>query len=66
MIHLRFQTAERILALIRSNDSMTVQEMSEVLDIPKRTIEREMKKFRSNGRIMREGGKRYGHWKIND
>ncbi len=58
--------AERILALIRSNDSMTVQEMSEVLDIPKRTIEREMKKFRSNGRIMREGGKRYGHWKIND
>lgn len=58
--------AERIIALIRTNEAITVIEMSEVLDIPKRTIEREMKKLRDSERIRREGGNRYGHWKIND
>ena len=58
--------AERILASIRSNASITVQEMAETLEVPKRTLEREMKKLRSSGRIIRVGGNRYGHWRIND
>ncbi len=58
--------AEKIVALIRKNESITVLEMSETLETPKRTIEREMKKLRDIKRIIREGGNRYGHWKIND
>lgn len=58
--------AEKIVALIRENESITVLEMSETLETPKRTIEREMKKLRDIKRIIREGGNRYGHWKIND
>lgn len=58
--------AEKIVALIRENESITVLEMSETLETPKRTIEREMKKLRDTKRITREGGNRYGHWKIND
>lgn len=58
--------AEKIVALIRENESITVLEMSETLETPKRTIEREMKKLRDIKRITREGGNRYGHWKIND
>ena len=44
--------AERILSLIRSNASVMVQEMTKALEIPKRTIEREMKKLRSSGRVI--------------
>lgn len=58
--------AEKIVALICENESITVLEMSETLETPKRTIEREMKKLRDIKRITREGGNRYGHWKIND
>jgi len=58
--------AEKIVALIRENESITVLEMSERLETPKRTIEREMKKLRDIKRITREGGNRYGHWKINN
>ncbi len=58
--------AEKILALIRSDASVTVLEMAKVLQIPKRTIEREIKKLRDEQRIVREGGNRYGHWKINE
>ena len=58
--------AEKIVALIREDESITVLEMSKTLETPKRTIEREMKKLRNIKRITREGGNRYGHWKIND
>ena len=56
--------AERIIELIRLNDSITVLELSEALETPKRTVEREMKKLRDTKRIKREGGNRYGHWII--
>lgn len=57
--------AEKIIELISADDTITVSEIGESLGIPKRTIEREMKKLRDNERIIREGGNRYGHWKIN-
>ncbi len=58
--------AEKIVASIRENESITVLEMSERLETSKRTIEREMKKLRDIKRITREGGNRYGYWKINN
>lgn len=56
--------AEKIIELIRADDTVTVSEMAESLGIPKRTIEREMKRLRDSERISREGGNRYGRWKI--
>ncbi len=58
--------AEKIVALIRENESITVVEMSKTLETPKRTIEREMKKLRNIKRITRVGGKCYGHWVIHE
>lgn len=56
--------AERIIDLIRANNTITVLELSEALETPKRTVEREMKKLRDGKRIMRKGGNRYGHWEV--
>ena len=36
--------------------------LAEKLEVTIRTIEREMKKLRESGRVIRVGGKRYGHW----
>ena len=55
---------ERIIELIRADNTITVSEMAESLDIPKRTIEREIKKLRDNNSIIRKGGNRYGCWII--
>ena len=57
--------AEKIIELIRIDGTVTVSAIAESLGIPKRTIEREMKKLRDSERITREGGNRYGRWKIN-
>lgn len=56
--------AEKIIDLIRTNNTITVLEISEALETSKRTVEREMKKLRNSRRIMREGGNRYGHWEV--
>ena len=57
--------AEKIMELISVDNTITVSAIAKSLGIPKRTIEREMKKLRDSERIIREGGNRYGHWKIN-
>lgn len=57
--------ADKIIELIRTDDTVTVSAIAKSLGIPKRTIEREMKKLRDSERVTREGGNRYGRWKIN-
>lgn len=57
--------ADRIISLIGSDESITVLKISETLGIPKRTVEREIKKLRDSNCISREGGNRYGRWRIN-
>ena len=54
------------MELAAANPEMTMAVMAEKLDVTKRTVEREIKKLREAGRIERIGGKRYGHWQIND
>lgn len=56
--------ADRIIMVILSNKAVTIAEISGILNIPKRTVEREIKNLRESGRITRKGGRRYGYWKI--
>ena len=56
--------ADKIIELIQSDNTITVLRISEILEVPKRTIEREMKKLRDGKRITRKGGNRYGHWEV--
>lgn len=56
--------ADRIILVIASNKAVTIDEISNILNIPKRTVEREIKNLRESERITRKGGKRYGYWEI--
>ncbi len=49
---------------ISSDRTITIAGISETLNVPKRTIEREIKNLRESGRITRKGGRRYGYWEI--
>ena len=55
---------EKIIELISDNSEIKMSEMAEKLEVTTRTIEREMKKMRESGRVIRVGGKRYGHWEV--
>ena len=48
----------RFIDLILEDSVIKMSEMAEKLEVTTRTIEREMKKLRESGRVMRVGGKR--------
>lgn len=56
--------ADGIIMAISSDRTITVAGISETLNVPKRTIEREIRNLRESGRIIRKGGRRYGYWEI--
>ena len=55
---------KRILSEIRSNPSLTQKELSDITNIPLRTIQRKLREMQDAGLIQRVGGKRFGHWEI--
>lgn len=55
-----------ILKLIHDNPASTASEMAKSLNAGLRTVYRVLDKLKNEGKIERIGGKRYGHWQIND
>ena len=64
-------TLDGVLALktieaIKEDPSNTIDQISERTGIARRTLVRYMDVLMEEGRIEEIGGKRYGHWKINE
>ena len=53
-----------MLALIRKNPFISAQQMSVVLSVVKRTIERDLADLQKKGILIREGSTSAGHWEI--
>ncbi|MBO4875648.1 MAG: hypothetical protein J5542_10125 [Bacteroidales bacterium] len=56
---------KKILSLIKDNPYISATQMSVMLSVIKRTIERELAVMKKNGIIYREGNTRTGRWVIN-
>lgn len=54
-----------LLLLLNSNPGLTATELSERLGITKRTVEKQIKKFRELQILTRQGSSKNGLWKIN-
>ena len=54
----------KIIDLIRMNPTITVTQMSVIMSVIKRTIERELAILKKEGVIAREGSARAGRWII--
>lgn len=53
-----------ILELVALNPKITVSDIAQKLKVTSRTIWRKINKLCENSKIKRIGGKRYGHWEI--
>ena len=58
--------AQRILDELRKKPTITMDQLSVEVNIPRRTLVRYMDILREEGRIERIGSKRYGHWQVRD
>lgn len=58
--------ADKIIEIIQNDPKITQVELVKILNIPYRSLQRKMDEMKDSGRIERIGGKRYGHWQINE
>lgn len=56
---------DTVFSLIKQNNKITANEMSERLKMSLSTVRRKIKELRNNGKIERIGSDKSGYWKIN-
>lgn len=57
---------EKIIRILKDNSKATYDDLVLELGISRSTVKRAISNLNANRRIMRVGGKRYGHWEIMD
>jgi len=58
------KTSVKILEAIKSNDQITIPELAEIIGVTTRSIERNMQNLQQEGKLVRIGPDKGGHWKI--
>jgi len=58
------KTSVKILEAIKSNDQITIPELAEIIGVTTRSIERNIQNLQQEGKLVRIGPAKGGHWKI--
>lgn len=53
-----------IISLIKNVPTITVKQMSEIMSVNKRTVERDLTHLKKIGKLMREGSDKDGIWVV--
>jgi len=56
--------SSKILQQIQLNPTITIPELSEIIGITRRSIERNLRKLQQQNILKRIGGRKYGIWEI--
>ena len=56
----------RIIEKLKEQPDITQEALGESIGVTRRVVQKYINALKEAGRIERVGGKRYGHWKIND
>ena len=60
----RQKSAQKILQLIKENQSITTTKMAEKLQMSRSGIAKQIKKLQEDGKVIRIGSDKGGHWEI--
>ena len=60
------ETVLRIIEIIKENPNVSQDELGKFLNISRRVVQKYIKILKDAGNIKRIGGKRYGHWYMNE
>ena len=64
MWNTRYQNKEKILNLINDNPAITIEELSTLLKLTTRAIEKNLSKLKAKGIIERVGPDKGGYWRV--
>jgi len=54
----------KLLATIKANSNITIPELAEIIGVTTRSIERNIQTLQQNGKLIRIGPDKGGHWKV--
>lgn len=58
------KTSVKILDLVKSNSNITIPELSHLIGVSERSIERNIKNLQDSKKLMRVGPDKGGHWEV--
>ena len=56
----------RIIEILKGQPDISQEALGESIGVTRRVVQKYINVLKESGRIERVGGKRYGHWIIND
>jgi len=59
-------TEDKILNYLKQNPNSTIKELSQMLDLTSRAVEKQIAKLKKESRLQRVGSARKGHWEVLD
>lgn len=57
---------EQMINVLQKKPKITQTQLAKLFNVSSRSLQRRMDELKSAGRIERVGGKRYGHWQVNN
>lgn len=55
-----------MINVLQKKPKITQNQLAKLFNVSSRSLQRRMDELKSAGRIERVGGKRYGHWQVNN
>ncbi len=59
-------SSDKIIQLLKLDSNITIRELASQLNISTRAVEKILSQLAQKGMIMRVGGRKLGHWRVND
>jgi Fic family protein len=59
-----YKSDQKILDLIKENNHITIKELMQILSMSESGVKKMIKKLKDNGKLIRVGSHKSGHWKI--
>ena len=60
------KTVEKILKLIKGNNTVSAENIANIIGISSRAVEKHLSKLKKKGKLKRIGPDKGGHWEINE
>ena len=58
------KSSEKIIEILKEDNTLTIEQLSAMLGISSRAVEKNIRKLREKGLIKRVGGRKTGYWKV--
>lgn len=60
------KTSEKIITLLKEDNKRTAKELSKIIGVSDRAVEKQIAKLQQQGNLTRVGSDKAGHWKVMD